>query len=351
MARGNGWCSVALFITIVLHQASGGGVFKSGVWRHLWARRGGPPAPEADSVKMAAMAAAALTTSAGEGLPRRSGWLRVLDTCCWLLPVCSVLVLLIVYALSPGLYLRYFLQPFQREFQVVELVTFGSALAAAAILGWSAAVLWRRDRLRGRIRNLPGGALLIALLAMASLFFAGEEISWGQSWFGWDSPDAFLDHQGLGETNLHNIEHMPFSIQTLGSAFLMALLVVLPLLWASRGALRRRGIELPEDWAPAIAEWPVVVVTIFAFVWGWSKGLYVAVVGRDPIDDEQLVPWFSDMLARYRRPLIASPFYMQFVEQVNEQKEMLVAMALLVYALYRVIATRSGNADHVARGS
>ena len=95
----------------------------------------------------------------------------------------------------------------------------------------------------------------------------------------------------------------------------------------------------------------MVVVVIFAFVWGWSKGLYLTVVGHDPVDAEQLVPWFADLLARYHRPPIVSPFYMQFVEQLNEQKEMLAAMALLIYALYRVLATRRGSADHVATRS
>ena len=101
--------------------------------------------------------------------------------------------------------------------------------------------------------------------------------------------------------------------------------------------------RLPADWTPAIAEWPVVVVTVFGFVWGWSKRRYLSAVGSDPIEADQLVPWFADLLAQYRRSLIASPFYHQFVEQLNEQKEMLVAMALLIYAIYRVIGTRSGD--------
>ena len=280
------------------------------------------------------------TTPAGDVRPRRPRPPRWLDACCCALPFCSIAVLLIVYALSPAFYLRYFLQPYQREFQVVELVTFGCAAASAVLLGWSAVVYWRRDRLRGRIRNLPGGALLIALVALASLFFAGEEVSWGQTWFEWDSPEVFLDHQGLGETNLHNIEDMPFSIQTLGSVFVLTMFVALPLVWALRRAI---GIRLPADWTPAIAEWPVVVVTVFGFVWGWSKRRYLSAVGSDPIEADQLVPWFADLLAQYRRSLIASPFYHQFVEQLNEQKEMLVAMALLIYAIYRVIGTRSGD--------
>ena len=282
-------------------------------------------------------------TRDGEVEPHNAGRLRALGICCCLLPFCSVAVLLIVYALSPEFYLRFFLNRYHREHQVVELVTFVSALSAAALLSWSAAVYWRRYRLRAKIPGLPGGPLLIAMVALASFFFAGEEISWGQTWFGWDSPDAFLDHQGLGETNLHNIEGVPFSFQALGSVFIVTVLIGLPLLWASRGALRRKGVELPEDWAPAVAEWPVVVSTVFAFLWGSWKGLYVAVVGRDPIHPEQLTPWFADLVAQYRRPPISSPFYWQFVEQLNEQKEMLVAMALLVYAVYRVISMRNGG--------
>jgi hypothetical protein len=42
-------------------------------------------------------------------------------------------------------------------------------------------------------------------VAVVCLGFAGEEISWGQHWLGWDSPDYFVENNRQGETNFHNL--------------------------------------------------------------------------------------------------------------------------------------------------
>ena len=48
-------------------------------------------------------------------------------------------------------------------------------------------------------------ALLYAIAAVAIVFVAGEEISWGQRVFGWLTPGALDDINNQGETNIHNI--------------------------------------------------------------------------------------------------------------------------------------------------
>ncbi len=48
-------------------------------------------------------------------------------------------------------------------------------------------------------------ALLYAIAAVAVVFVAGEEISWGQRIFGWLTPGALEDINNQGETNIHNI--------------------------------------------------------------------------------------------------------------------------------------------------
>ena len=40
---------------------------------------------------------------------------------------------------------------------------------------------------------------------LACIYFAGEEISWGQWLFHWQSPEWFINHNEQHETNLHNI--------------------------------------------------------------------------------------------------------------------------------------------------
>ncbi|NIM10897.1 MAG: hypothetical protein GTO45_02820, partial [Candidatus Aminicenantes bacterium] len=54
---------------------------------------------------------------------------------------------------------------------------------------------------------LPSGGLKIwlALVTVACIYFAGEEISWGQQLFGWQSPEIMQEINDQQETNIHNI--------------------------------------------------------------------------------------------------------------------------------------------------
>lgn len=46
---------------------------------------------------------------------------------------------------------------------------------------------------------------LVALIAIACLYIAGEEASWGQHYLGWATPEVWQTLNDQGETNLHNI--------------------------------------------------------------------------------------------------------------------------------------------------
>ena len=46
---------------------------------------------------------------------------------------------------------------------------------------------------------------MTTMLALACLFGAGEEVSWGQRIFGIQSPEYFLNHNLQQETGLHNL--------------------------------------------------------------------------------------------------------------------------------------------------
>jgi hypothetical protein len=99
-----------------------------------------------------------------------------------------------------------------------------------------------------------------------------------------------------------------------------------PVLWRFRERLNS-----PQTLAPAIPEGPSICCLAVAFAWRWFKDAY----------------WFLR-----RHDLRDDPFYRNFVEQINEQKELLVAMTL--YALYRVAAvtrTRTRFAPSRAAGS
>ena len=56
-----------------------------------------------------------------------------------------------------------------------------------------------------RRHELPRGAgWVMLILGLAALFFAGEEISWGQHYFGFDTPRAIAEVNRQQEFNIHN---------------------------------------------------------------------------------------------------------------------------------------------------
>ena len=63
-----------------------------------------------------------------------------------------------------------------------------------------------------KARNLYGDIkfinifLIIKILAL--IYFLGEEISWGQHFFKWTSPEFFKNVNIQGETNIHNISNL-----------------------------------------------------------------------------------------------------------------------------------------------
>lgn len=59
-------------------------------------------------------------------------------------------------------------------------------------------VRWRSPRPMQWIR------LWLTLWTLACVYFAGEECSWGQWYFGWSTPEVLATLNDQGETNLHN---------------------------------------------------------------------------------------------------------------------------------------------------
>ncbi|WP_372920701.1 hypothetical protein [Roseovarius sp.] len=79
-------------------------------------------------------------------------------------------------------------------------IEYGTAIGlilACLILVWHTVSMARFGRY--------GSAAFLALYALAFLFGAGEEISWGQRIFGWQTTEFFMEHNRQLETNIHNI--------------------------------------------------------------------------------------------------------------------------------------------------
>ncbi len=114
----------------------------------------------------------------------------------WLvLPSAILFVLLLVRLLDGdgGWYFQYI----ETENGLVENLTAVVLLPAVGLSWWLA-----RRCLHARYFE---SSLWFLLIGAVSFAFFGEEISWGQQWIGWESPEFFQRYNRQKETNIHNL--------------------------------------------------------------------------------------------------------------------------------------------------
>jgi hypothetical protein len=82
--------------------------------------------------------------------------------------------------------------------------------------------------------------MLSAAVTFGLFFIAGEEISWGQRAFGWETPGSFGDRNWQNETTFHNFTgvhaYFVYGVATIGLYAALA-----PLLWNAVWSRRRRS--------------------------------------------------------------------------------------------------------------
>ena len=76
----------------------------------------------------------------------------------------------------------------------------------------------------------------VVLLALGSIYFAGEELSWGQWVFGWQTSSDWASINDQQETNLHNLEGWGFLLDQLPRLLLTLAAVVAVIVPAYRRA-------------------------------------------------------------------------------------------------------------------
>jgi hypothetical protein len=87
---------------------------------------------------------------------------------------------------------------FHGEDGLIELATAGILVPALVVAAIAARLLSKR--------KLRLAAAILVVYAFGCFWLLGEELSWGQQIFGWQSP-AYFEAQNLqGETNLHNMK-------------------------------------------------------------------------------------------------------------------------------------------------
>lgn len=156
----------------------------------------------------------------------------------WLwLPLAIALTLLYLGQMAPGFYAVWIGSESHGllEFSQV-LLPLAGLLVAVRIL------LLPALRLRPWLYAWVGGA------ALACLYVAGEEASWGQHYVGWATPEAWMAINDQGETNLHNtsswLDQKPRALLELGVA-LGGIVIPLWALWRPAIRQTRFAVILP----------------------------------------------------------------------------------------------------------
>lgn len=221
--------------------------------------------------------------------------LPTLDKICYGTPFVLIGLIWTGIFLAPEFFLTFVLSEANREFQLLEILTFLAALSAGILLVFGALKMWKKGWI--------SASTVVLVNAGASLFFAGEEISWGQSYFSWETPAWWNKHVAY-ETNLHNSQISVAGFHVAAGIYQLVMFGILP----GMGALRR-NFGFINLLRPAIPEWSVVSFVLVAFLYRECKNIYTWVYPHDK-------------------------FFQDFIWGLNEHREMFMAIALLFYAIY-----------------
>ncbi len=159
--------------------------------------------------------------------------------------------------------------------------------------------LWREGR--------RGIALLYVIVAVGLTFMVGEEVSWGQRFFGWTTPESFLEANKQGETNLHNIHGVGYAFKWL-QLVVGAYGTLLPLL------LLRVNVQPRMRQFLAMVVPPVTLVPYFMmlFIWRMYRNLFEA-----PRQFYFVVSEYNEVMEL----ILASGFFMFMLYQLRKLNE------------------------------
>ncbi len=216
-----------------------------------------------------------------------------------LIPLLFLALIWISFWISPNFYFTFLLEENNREYQIIEILTFVAGAIAGLVLVYVAFQFWVIHRWEA--------AVWVGIMALATIFFAGEEISWGQSYLAWETPEWWGEYISR-ETNFHNSradQANHFRLTQWGGIFLLVMFVVAPIVWVYQDRL---GLSL--NLAPAMPDFGSMVTIVVASLYRESKGIF-----------QSLLP--------------SGQIYEDFLWGISEHREMLVAIGLLIYALSR----------------
>ena len=106
-----------------------------------------------------------------------------------------------IAALAVELGFRMLNEPVYRKFWQSELGPVETGTVVVLLSGILAGLIALQ-----KVGKLPTRWLIgwLILAIVGSIYFCGEEASWGQHWLGWETPQAMSNLNDQDETNLHN---------------------------------------------------------------------------------------------------------------------------------------------------
>ena len=109
---------------------------------------------------------------------------------------------------------------FAKESGAVENITVILLAAATGVVIWFLMRLLAPTAVAGALTFRKLTILWCIIYCLGCVYFLGEEISWGQHLFGWETPDHWMEINDQGETNFHNtsgwFDQVPRAVLTLG---------------------------------------------------------------------------------------------------------------------------------------
>jgi hypothetical protein len=199
----------------------------------------------------------------------------------WLgVPVVVAVFVLATYQLAPDWYLRYVLPEGYGVLEISHFLIplFGLFIAASLLL-------------LPFVRARPFVFAVALIGALSCLYIAGEEMSWGQHFFHWNTPEYWAMVNRQQETNLHNtyviFEKTPRSILEVG-IFVGGLLVPLAAIFVPWLRACRASLFLPADALVPTA----LGAAIFKLIDRLQQGAHIPIVLQRPAETIETYLYF-----------------------------------------------------------
>lgn len=183
------------------------------------------------------------------------------------------------------------------ELGVIEMLTAFMMLPTCLLV-----VLALRKR---HVLPSPFLTLWLYMLLFGAIFFAGEELSWGQHLLGLTTPDIWMQYNEQQEINLHNVYYLEFLADYLPRALLTlgALVAIILPMW-----LYKKNIRLDPR------------TNVYAWIWPTCDCTTVAILMFALRLPEKILESFG----------FSVPFYFELASG-GEMKECMLSLMILIY--------------------